>query len=70
MFAFQLYNRRKRHLKGQEQLYWDSIDPSYMSEESTHESGEEVVVHKHTPPFRSEGETVCWVHYVIMLSAS
>ena len=26
-----------------------------MSEESTHESGGEVVVHKHTPVFRSEG---------------
>ena len=28
-----------------------------MSEESTHDSDGEVVVHKHTPPFRSEGES-------------
>ena len=38
-------------------MYWDGIDPSYMSEEHTHESAGKVVVHKHTP-FRSEGETV------------
>ena len=36
-------------------MYWDQINPSYMSEESTHESDGEVVVHKHTPVFRSEG---------------
>ena len=37
-------------------MYWDQINPSYMSEESTHESDGEVVVHKHTPVFRSEGK--------------
>ena len=36
-------------------MYWDQINPSYMSEESTYESDGEVVVHKHTPVFRSEG---------------
>ena len=37
-------------------MYWDQINLSYMSEESTHESDGEVVVHKHTPVFRSEGK--------------
>ena len=35
--------------------YWDSIDPSFMSKESTHECDGESVVHKHIPTFRSEG---------------
>ena len=54
----QLYTRRKKFLKGGEKVYWDQINPSYMSEESTHESDGEVVVHKHTPVFRLEGKGV------------
>lgn len=55
MYTFQLYARRKKYVKDGERKYWDSIDPSFMSEESTHESDGEHVVHKHTPTFRSEG---------------
>ena len=42
-------------MKGKEKEYWNSIDPSFMSEESSHESEGELVMHRHTPVFRSEG---------------
>ena len=48
----QLYTRRAKYLKGREK---DSIDPSFMSEERAHESEGELVMHRHTPVYRSEG---------------
>ena len=53
--VIQLYTRRAKYLKGKEKEYWDSLDPSFMSEESAHESDGELVMHKHTPVYRSEG---------------
>ena len=35
--------------------YWDTIDASFMSQESTHESDGELVMHNHTPVFHSDG---------------
>ena len=45
----------KKYVKKGEQKYWNDIDPSFMSEESTHECDGELVVRKNTPTFRSEG---------------
>ena len=44
--------------KGGEKRYWEDIDPSYMSEESTHDSDGEITVQKHTLSFRSDGRFV------------
>ena len=52
---FQLYKRRAKKLKGKEKEYWDSIVASYMSEDSAHEEEGELVMHKHTPEYCSEG---------------
>ena len=53
--CLQLFKRRAKYLKGKEKNYWSSLDPSFMSEESAHESEGELVMHKHTPVYRSEG---------------
>ena len=65
--CLQLYARRKKYVKKGEEKYWNDIDASFMSEESTHECDGELVVRKHTPTFRSEGlplhsTTVCIIH--------
>ena len=54
----QLYNRRKKCLKDAEMALWEQIDASYMSEESTHESEDGIVVYKHSPSFRSSSKCV------------
>ena len=33
---------------------WEELDASFMSEESTHEESDGIVVHKHSPSFCSE----------------
>ena len=56
----QLYTRRGKYLKGKGKTFWDSINASFMSEESAHESEGELVMYKHTPEYRSDGNRIFW----------
>ena len=51
----QLFKRRAKYMKGKEKNYWSSLDPSFMSEGSAHESEGELVMHKHIRVYCSEG---------------
>ena len=64
-FFIQLYTRGAQFLKGNEHEYWSSIDASYMSEESSHESDGEVVMHKHVPTYRSDGKIFSQVFFCL-----
>ena len=66
-FFIQLYTRGAQFLKGNEHEYWSSIDASYMSEESSHESDGEVVMHKHVPTYRSDGKIFSQVFFVYII---
>ena len=45
---------------------WEEIDASFMSEESTHEESDGIVVHKHSPSFRSERKHLVFFVYAIV----
>ena len=53
----QLHNRRRKYVRKNEQMYWDDIDVSFMSEESV-DSNDESVVHHHKHLWRSAGTIV------------
>lgn len=53
----QLYEKRKKFLKGEEELSkWASISACYMTEES---EADEEEIRQHTPQWRSEGMYYC-----------
>ena len=57
IYNMQLYNRRRKYVRKNEQMYWDDIDVSFMSEESV-DSNDESVVHHHKHLWRSAGTIV------------
>lgn len=54
--SLQLYDRCRKHANQEELQYWDIIDYTFMSEESTTEQDgdDEPVITGHTPVWRSE----------------
>lgn len=60
LFIFlQLYNRRKKVLKGEkEALYWSQISHTFMSNESSEDEGGTVSYIVHRPKWRSQGFNV------------
>ena len=50
--VFVVYSCTFSSIHEEQGTYWDSVDPSFMLEESAHESEGELLMHRHTPVYR------------------